>query len=72
MLPLCSCFQRLRYEDRGWSTASVFLHPIQPLAHEGLAESCLFESQKMPGPIEHGERRSGVMLRCIRLALPRK
>src|SRR6266571_5207589 len=43
----------------------VFLHPIQPLAHEGLAQHILFDIHKMSGPIEHSERRSGVVVQQI-------
>ena len=43
----------------------VFLHPIQPLAHERLAQHILFDIHKMSGPIEHGERRSGVVVQQI-------
>ena len=32
-----------------------FLHPIQPLAHEGLAQHILFDIHKMSGPIEDSE-----------------
>ena len=42
-----------------------FLHPIQPLAHEGLAQHILFDIHKMSGPIEHSERRSGVVVQQI-------
>jgi hypothetical protein len=42
-----------------------FLHPIQPLAHEGLAQHILFDIHKMVGPIEHGECRSGVVVQQI-------
>src|SRR6266567_2290329 len=42
-----------------------FLHPIQPLAHEGLAQHILFDIHKMSGPIEHGKRRSGVGVQQI-------
>src|SRR5712692_8750494 len=57
--------RHLRHDTRGRSAAGVFLHPIQPLAYEGLAESCLFETHKMSGPIEHRERRSGVGVQQI-------
>src|SRR2546423_569011 len=42
-----------------------FLHPIQPLAHEGLAQHILFDIHKMSGSIEHSERRSGVVVQQI-------
>ncbi len=41
------------------------LHPIQPLAHEGLAQHILFDIHKMSGPIEHSERRSRVVVQQI-------
>src|SRR5215472_10076223 len=39
-----------------------FLHPIQPLAHEGLAEQILLDIDKMPSPVEHRKCCSGVVL----------
>src|SRR2546421_12661731 len=39
-----------------------FLHPIQPLAHEGLAQHILFDIHNMSGPIEHSERGSGAVV----------
>jgi len=52
-------------ETRGLSDCGGFLHPIQPLAHEGLAQHILFDIHKMSGPIEHSEGRSGVVVQQI-------
>src|SRR5229473_3972966 len=52
-------------DTRGLSDCGTFLHPIQPLAHEGLAQHILFDIHKMSGPIEHSERRSGVVIQQI-------
>src|SRR5260221_4951739 len=52
-------------DTRGLSDCGTFLHPIQPLAHEGLAQHILFDIHKMSGPIEHSEGRSGVVVQQI-------
>ena len=52
-------------ETRGLSDCGAFLHPIQPLAHEGLAQHILFDIHKMSGPIEYSERRSGIVVQQI-------
>ena len=49
----------------GGQTAFAFLHPIQPLAHEGVAEHLLFDRHKMSGSIKHRERRSGIVVQQI-------
>src|SRR5260370_26695149 len=49
-------------DTRGLSDCVTFLHPIQPLAHAGLAQHILFDIHKMSGPIEHSQRRSGVVV----------
>src|SRR5260370_17975626 len=52
-------------DTRGLSDCGTFLHPIQPLAHEGLAQHILFDIHKMSGPIEHSEGRSGAVVQKI-------
>src|SRR5260221_13225638 len=49
----------------GVEIGGPFLHPIQPLAHEGLAQHILFDIHKMSGSIEYSERRSGVVVQQI-------
>jgi len=49
----------------GRSDGGVFLHPVQPFAHKGLAQHILFDIHKMSGPVEYSEGRSGVVVQQL-------